>query len=98
MPFHVITELNSTSSSTSNLGELIDDDVSDEVENKRDESVLYMRGAFFMIRLDAAQNLTSNTKTKSDDTNEIPNRFDGLSTLEVRICLLSFVNYPSKSY
>ncbi|XP_029164344.1 pikachurin [Nylanderia fulva] len=68
-------ELNSTSPSTSELGEFVDEAESDEAnaDNADDEDavedILYMRGATFTIHLDApAENSTANT-TKINDVN-----------------------------
>lgn len=68
-----ITELNSTSPSTSELGDLVDEAESDETnaDNADDEveDILYMRGATFTIHLDApAENSTVNA-TKINEAN-----------------------------
>lgn len=62
----LVTELNSTSPSTSELSELVDEAESDEADadNADDEDavedILYMRGATFTIHLDApAENSTA---------------------------------------
>lgn len=68
-------ELNSTSPSTSELGEFVDEAESDEAnaDNADDEDavedILYMRGATFTIHLDAlAENSTANS-TKINEVN-----------------------------
>lgn len=70
-----ITELNSTSPSTSELGDLVDEAESDEAnaDNADDEDavedILYMRGATFTIHLDTpAENSTVNA-TKINEAN-----------------------------
>lgn len=72
-----VTELNSTSPSTSELGDLVDEAESDEAnaDNADDEDavedILYMRDATFTIHLDApAENSTVNT-TKINEANGV---------------------------
>jgi len=72
---YFVTELNSTSPSTSELGDLVDEAESDEAnaDNADDEDavedILYIRGATFTIHLDApAENSTVNT-TKINEVN-----------------------------
>lgn len=71
----MVAELNSTSPSTSELGEFVDEAESDEAnaDNADDEDavedILYMRGATFTIHLDAlAENSTANS-TKINEVN-----------------------------
>jgi hypothetical protein len=72
---HLITELNSTSPSTSELGELVDEAESDETNaNNVDdedevEDILYMRGATFTIHLDAAAENSTANATKINEEN-----------------------------
>ncbi|KAH0954021.1 hypothetical protein HN011_007523 [Eciton burchellii] len=68
-------ELNSTSPSTSELGELVDEAESDETNaNNVDdedevEDILYMRGATFTIHLDAAAENSTANATKINEEN-----------------------------
>jgi len=75
MSGYSVTELNSTSPSTSELGDLVDEADSDEAnaDNTDDEDavedILYMRGATFTIHLDPpAENSTVNA-TKINEAN-----------------------------
>lgn len=71
----LVAELNSTSPSTSELGDLADEAESDETDNADDEDavedILYMRGATFTIHLDApAENSTADA-TKINEGNGV---------------------------
>ena len=77
----IITEVNSTSEPTSELGQLLNDIENDplnkEAENEEDavEDILYMRGASFTIHLDPATLHDESNSTVNDEpattTNEI---------------------------
>lgn len=74
----MVAELNSTSPSTSELGDLADEAESDETDNADNaddedavEDILYMRGATFTIHLDApAENSTADA-TKINEGNGV---------------------------
>ncbi|XP_033229252.1 pikachurin [Belonocnema kinseyi] len=74
-------ELNATSPSTSELGELANDLESDELSSDNEEEddvaedVLYMRGASFTIHLEpGSENFTINFTSNEEISNEIPER------------------------
>ncbi|KAK1132833.1 hypothetical protein K0M31_014203 [Melipona bicolor] len=68
----VITELNSTSPSTGELGELVEnDELTKETDDDEDavEDILYMRGASFTIHLDPPpENSTTNSTKITEET------------------------------
>ncbi|KZC11196.1 Pikachurin, partial [Dufourea novaeangliae] len=71
-------ELNSTSSSTRELGELVEDIENDELNKDTDEDedavedILYMRGASFTIHLDPPPENTTVNSTKINDETDAP--------------------------
>ncbi|KYQ58470.1 hypothetical protein ALC60_02507 [Trachymyrmex zeteki] len=72
---YFVTELNSTSPSTSELGDLVDEAESDEAnaDNADDEDavedILYIRGATFTIHLDASAENSTVNMTKINEAN-----------------------------
>ncbi|XP_014478844.1 PREDICTED: pikachurin [Dinoponera quadriceps] len=73
-------ELNSTSPSTSELGELVDEIESGEVNAADDEDavedILYMRGATFTIHLDTSAENSSRNATKINEENGAADRVE----------------------
>ncbi|CAK9822370.1 EGFLAM [Anthophora retusa] len=71
-------ELNSTSPSTGELGELVDDLENDELnkdtEDDEDavEDILYMRGASFTIHLDPSPENSTTNSSKTNEENNVP--------------------------
>lgn len=102
--FHfLITELNSTSPSTSEFDELTNDLDSDELSNDNeedeedaDEDILYMRGSSFTIHLEpAVVNFTDNFTSNEESGNEIPQGVQLRPTSQVSFYfrLLIIINY-----
>ncbi|XP_015598074.1 uncharacterized protein LOC107269105, partial [Cephus cinctus] len=78
-------ELNSTSPSTSELSELINDIENDELNPDPEdedsmEDILYMRGASFTIHLESPRNDTNISSTDREDANEILDQDKNLPT------------------
>ncbi|XP_034177837.1 pikachurin [Osmia lignaria lignaria] len=80
-------ELNSTSPSTGELGEFVEDVENDELNKDRDddedavEDILYMRGASFTIHLDPpAENSTTNSTKINEETNAPLDRVEPRAT------------------
>ncbi|XP_015607232.1 pikachurin [Cephus cinctus] len=78
-------ELNSTSPSTSELSELMNDIENDELNPDPEdedsmEDILYMRGATFTIHLESPRNDTNISSTDREDANEILDQDKNLPT------------------
>lgn len=85
-----VPELNSTSPSTGELGEFVEDVENDELNKDRDddedavEDILYMRGASFTIHLDPpAENSTTNSTKINEETNVPLDRVEPRATSQV---------------
>lgn len=92
---YFVPELNSTSPSTGELGELVEDVENDELNKDTDddedavEDILYMRGASFTIHLDPPpENSTTNSSKIIEETSPSVDRVELRATSQV--CIIKF--------
>lgn len=94
LEFYFVPELNSTSPSTGELGELVEDVENDELNKDTDdedavEDILYMRGASFTIHLDPPpENFTTNSSKIIEETSPPVDRVELRATSQV--CTIKF--------
>lgn len=96
LEIYFVPELNSTSPSTGELGELVEDVENDELTKDTDddedavEDILYMRGASFTIHLDPpSENSTTNSTKISEETGAPLDRAELRATSQVSDKLFS---------
>lgn len=94
LELYFVPELNSTSPSTGELGELVEDVENDELNKDTDdedavEDILYMRGASFTIHLDPPpENFTTNSSKIIEETSPPVDRVELRATSQV--CTIKF--------
>lgn len=95
LELYFVPELNSTSPSTGELGELVEDVENDELNKDTDddedavEDILYMRGASFTIHLDPPpENSTTNSSKIIEETSPPVDRVELRATSQV--CIIKF--------
>lgn len=95
LELYFVPELNSTSPSTGELGELVEDVENDELNKDTDddedavEDILYMRGASFTIHLDPPpENSTTNSSKIIEETSPSVDRVELRATSQV--CIIKF--------
>lgn len=102
LEWYFVPELNSTSPSTGELGELVEDVENDELNKDTDddedavEDILYMRGASFTIHLDPPpENSTTNSTSKIiEETSPPVDRVELRATSQV--CITKFSIFSIK--
>lgn len=98
---YFVPELNSTSPSTGEFGELVEDlendDLNKDTVDDEDavEDILYMRGASFTIHLDPPpENSTTNSTKINEETSPAFDRVELRATSQVKGNLLFFQGNP----